>query len=710
MEPKTEEVYYTKDWKIKSNGCDLNELFLWKDALNDLFRDLNEIDDLSPEKAPSGIIHLTLSEKIQETPVEDEFALKACLFGGIGNINYANQIKCAKELDINLLISDVTQQEIKPFISPSDYEFISNKLIFYSVHRNSFVSNSRQSANKIKFITSSKLSSSTNQRIHNAICGVKNVEHVNLDEIDVQNWLIRSLPDNNTNTLIVDHPFCSFNAILVQYCIESLTHFKYLSKNGLLSPSRIEYQYCRDAYEWFDEVTTNNKISLREKITDIINPKYEKPVYDSSAYVFKKSLIALLSSIDLPNNENNNLTESNSSSESLIFYKTPLRFLYNHTDNDFGLSETNSILNKNIEIRKKLPRNFINKIFETNLKTLLNVKGYHAWFLTRRLFSEHIEDYILALQEVQKGTNPGETISQIGTLIQYSFQWYNIDNDELIKIFSYLSNLSIPIRSKTSILLGLGNLDGFKKLCVRNILTTREKGLAGESILFFLNQNSFKHDINQQILEQFRVILNDEIEKRNESLHTFKTLALIEIMEHQESANLDFLLDPKLEANNFVNIGTIFNQIALFHIFYGSSTTPKKLIDKQLSSKSSLSIERQFGWIAILIILNLETEASKQAIRTVKMIDEGVEFWHYSCDPFFISFYFGIIFKNSKMNSQVNQMEELMKIFHCGWYDICSNLLENLVPTKKTNNEIEELASILSKKIPHESVYRKNIR
>lgn len=710
MEPKAKDLHYTKNWKINSNGCDMIELFLWKDALNDLFRDLNEMHDVSPEKAPSGIIHLTLAEKIQETPVEDEFAFKACLFGGIGNINYANQIKCAKELGINILISDVTHQEIKSFISPSDYDFISAKLILYNVHRKSLISERSQSENKIKFITSSKFSSSTIKSIHNAISAVENVEHVNLDEIDVQDWLIRSLPDNNTQTLIVDHPFCSLNAILVQSCTESSTHFKYLSKNGLLSPSRIEYQYCRDAYEWIDEVITKSRKSTRKKITEIINPNNKRPDNDSSEYIFKQSLLKVLSHIDSSNNANNKLMESNSSSESLIFHKTPLRFLYNHTDNDFGLSETNIILDTNEEIREKLPRHFINKIFETNLKTLLNVKGYHAWFLTRRLLSGYIDDYISALQEVQNGINPGETISQIGTLIQYGFQWHNIDNNELIKIFSYLSNLSIPIRSKASILLGLGNLDGFKEICVRNIQTTREKGLAGESILFFLNQNSFKHDINQQILEQFRAILNDEIEKRNESLHTFKSLALIEIMEHQESANLDFLLDPKLEANNYVNIGTIFNQIALFHIFYGSSTTPKKLIDKQLSSKSSLSIERQFGWIAILIILNLETEASKQAIRTVKMIDEEGEFWHYSCDPFFISFYFGIIFKNSKMNSQVNQMEELMKIFHCGWNDICSNLLENLVPTKKTNNEIEELASILSKKIPHESVYRKNIR
>lgn len=701
MEPKAKDLHYTKNWKINSNGCDMIELFLWKDALNDLFRDLNEMHDVSPEKAPSGIIHLTLAEKIQETPVEDEFAFKACLFGGIGNINYANQIKCAKELGINILISDVTHQEIKSFISPSDYDFISAKLILYNVHRKSLISERSQSENKIKFITSSKFSSSTIKSIHNAISAVENVEHVNLDEIDVQDWLIRSLPDNNTQTLIVDHPFCSLNAILVQSCTESSTHFKYLSKNGLLSPSRIEYQYCREAYEWIDEVITKSRKSTRKKITEIINPNNKRPDNDSSEYIFKQSLLKVLSHIDSSNNANNKLMESNSSSESLIFHKTPLRFLYNHTDNDFGLSETNIILDTNEEIREKLPRHFINKIFETNLRTLLNVEGYHSWLIIRRLLSGYIDDYISALQEVQNGINPSETISQIGALIQYGFQWHNIDNNELIKIFSYLSNLSIAIRSKASILLGLGNLDGFKEICVRNIQTTREKGLAGESILFFLNQNSFKHDINQQILEQFRAILNDEIEKKNESLHTFKSLAIIDIIEHREKANIDYLINPIAQINDYSSNPIVFNQISLLHIFYGGTTTPKKLIYKQQSTKPNLSIEKQLGWIAILIILDLVSDASKQASHTIKIIDEEVELWHHSNQPYFISFYLGIIFKYSNMNSQVNKMKEIMEICRGGWNDIGSDLLEKLSPKGNPNSDLEELAHLLSSKIPN---------
>ena len=133
MEPKAKEIYYTQDWTIKSNGCDLIELFLWKDAIDDLFRDFNKKHYGSLARGSSGIIHLTLPEKIQKTPAEDDFKFRACLFGGIGNINYANQIKQAKELGINILISDVTHQEIKSFISPSDYEFISNKLAFTSL-------------------------------------------------------------------------------------------------------------------------------------------------------------------------------------------------------------------------------------------------------------------------------------------------------------------------------------------------------------------------------------------------------------------------------------------------------------------------------------------------------------------------------------------------------------------------------------------------
>ena len=701
MEPKAKEIYYTQDWTIKSNGCDLIELFLWKDAIDDLFRDFNKKHYGSLARGSSGIIHLTLPEKIQKTPAEDDFKFRACLFGGIGNINYANQIKQAKELGINILISDVTHQEIKSFISPSDYEFISNKLIFYSIYRNSFVTVGSQSANKIKFITSSNLSSSTNKSINNAISAAENVEHINLDEIDAQDWLFRSLPDNDKKTLIVDHPFCSLNAILVQSCTEFSTHFKYLSNNGLLSPSRIEYQYCKDAYEWIEEVTSNSRKSIRAKVSDIINPNNKEPDDDSSAYIFKESLIKLLSRIHSTNISNNKLWKSNLSSESLIFHKSPLRFIYNHTDNDMGLPETNSILNKNIEIRKKLPRNFINKIFETNLKALLNVKGYHAWFLTRKLLSGHIDDYIFALQEIQKGTNPSETISQIGTLIQYGIQWHNIDNDELIKIFSYLINLNISIRTKASVLLGLGNVDGFNALCAKNIESTQEKGLGGESILSFLNQNSFKNNINKKILELFRAILNKEIEKKNESIHSFTSLAIIDILEHRETANIDYLINPIAQINDYSSNPIVFNQISLFHIFHGGTKTPKKLIDKQLSTKSNISIERQLGWIAILIILDLVSDASKQAVHTIKIVNEEVELWHHSNQPYFISFYLGIIFKYSKMNPQVRKMKEIMEICRGGWNDIGSDLLEKLSPKGNPNSDLEELAHLLSSKIPN---------
>ena len=125
------------------------------------------------------------------------------------------------------------------------------------------------------------------------------------------------------------------------------------------------------------------------------------------------------------------------------------------------------------------------------------------------------------------------------------------------------------------------------------------------------------------------------------------------------------------------------------------------MIDKQLSTKTKISIEKQLGWIAILIILDHITEASKQAVHAFKIIDEEVELWHHSNQPYFISFYLGIIFKYSKMNPQVRKMKEIMEICRGGWNDICSDLLEKLSQKGNPNSDLEELAHLLSSKIPN---------
>ena len=208
------------------------------------------------------------------------------MLGGIGKVNFQKQLDIAKKLNIDFFISDIAHQEIKSFLDSENYNYFRNNYALASLSSANENKYSNENKYLSKLVTHSEFASSIDKNIHHALTTVKTVEYVDLNLINPKDWLIETIPEDNNNIVIVDHPFSSLNSIIAKYCSNECKSYINLGTKGILSKSRIQFQFSNDCYKDF----TNNSKSIRSRINEIIKRINQKPIRDKFSYSHSSSI------------------------------------------------------------------------------------------------------------------------------------------------------------------------------------------------------------------------------------------------------------------------------------------------------------------------------------------------------------------------------------------------------------------------------------
>ena len=518
----------------------------------------------------------------------------------------------------------------------------------YNYFRNNYALASLSSANENKYsnenkylsklVTHSEFASSIDKNIHHALTTVKTVEYVDLNLINPKDWLIETIPEENNNIVIVDHPFSSLNSIIAKYCSNECKSYINLGTKGILSKSRIQFQFSNDCYKDF----TNISKSIRSRINEIIKRINQKPIRDKFSYSHSSSILKILSEINCDDVRNTKIKQNKT--KILIFKEKPFEFLYAHLENDFGLDQ----LNKRIQSNNNLPVEFVNWVYETNLKNLLKLEGYNALLCTKKIIEGNTENYIQVLNLIHKRNNDQVFLTKISTLIQFSFQFHATEQGELESMFRFLIGINLDLRTKLSMLFSLKEYDLFNKIYTLESANSNEKGIVGQSVYFFLLQTQILNSIDDQDFTFFRELLRKEKEIGKDNISTYNSLALIDILQNKNSVNIDYILNPKQDKNYFLYDNVFFNHISVLLTFFNNSSLALKCLEIQKKPSLAFSIERSLGIIALCILNSSFDDAEKYATQTKDEISNKItkisDLWHNSNQPYFISFYLSVIF------------------------------------------------------------------